>query len=825
MIYNDAWIQTNFIDPPPPIVFGTVTANSTSIFIPWTYPTQEPIGLISSWIPVINTITSTLSYTVAGPSTTTVIPFSNASNSYINYRNGSTFITGIVLSKQAGSSGIQSLIFPGDTIARNAYVYYNTGLSNIITSTSNVFTAWYQNTNPNSNPSSVDLVLFVSAGPPSEPRSLTVSPTSNTATISYIAPLSNDITDPTTLLTISSYTISFSSPGSTIRYGGPVADSVRTVTNAGLSYAASSMYPDSLYTVSVSATNSGNQTGASNTTTATTSNLVPSASLSSLTFPARYYSNGTIRNIGTGVTKTALVNSTTAWTSSSFVTPIHTVATRGSNGTSLMTVHTRLSNSSVVTGPNIPFNGFPATTPSAATLANMTLTPVSVYDPFTGTTQNTGFYLNSSNTFTFGTGIFTASQSDYVLTVTQSNATVASASFTFQYDTAITTSPTILTLAFVFNANYSSYVSGVRVISGTPVYTVTSSLSNMGNFYYSSPLLTYSSTPVAVSPSTETTLANITGITSGAFATTITCSNTAITSASLASTYSSNITMAATANNIFGTSASVSATPIRAIVDGPSVALVYTTLPQTLPSLTSGVNTIGFRVSSATAGAANVPPFNASGTPYANTAYNNTADITSTQEVQVTNGTFCTPSAQSFGYLNYTPFAYDANNSNSVNYSSISASGYRYATFAWRIAPASPSVYGTLSFSLTSTSTVTVTNSLAYAGSSPLYLFYRTEDTTSSAPTDASSLSSAWINGNSTTGTQLTNGNYFLPTTYTSTPNWGLNSVSVVASTTTFSVKIHPLNIASGKEIRLYCRIGIPMAESFRFATVRATLT
>ena len=829
-IYNDAWIESNFIGPPPPIVFGTVTASSTNIYVPWTYPSQTPIGLIRSWIPVIDSITSTASYTVAGPTVNTIIPFSNSSNSFINYRNGSTFITGVVFSKQAGSSGIQSITFPGESTPRNAYVYYNQALSNMIASSNNTFTAWYQNTNPNSNPSTVELVLFVTSGPPSAPRSLTISPiTSNTATVNYIAPLSNDITDPTTLLTISGYTLSYTSTGSTIRYGGPVAHLITTVSVSGLSYAASSLYPDAVYSFAVSATNSDSKTGASNTTTATTSNLTPSPRLSgSLSFPARYYSNGTIKNISTGLTKTALVNSTTAWTSSPFIAPIHTVANRGSSSSAITSLSVNsLNNVTTTNGPTISFNGFPATTPSSATASNMTLTPVSVYDPFTGVLQNTGFYLNSSNTLTLATGIFVASQYDYTITATESNTSASSATFTFQYDTAVTTNPVITSISFFINSNYSSWVSGVRVLAGTPVYTVTTVMSNMGNYYYSSPLLTYSAGPVTVSPSSETDLTSIvSGLTSGTFAASITCSNTAVTSASLASTYSASVTLSGVANNIFGPSSSVSASPFPALIDGPSVTLVYTTLPQTLPSLTSGVARAGFRVSSAVAGAADVPPFNAGGTPYANTAYDNTADITTLQELQVANGSFTTKSAQAYAYSNYTSSYYDATNLNSANYSSIASSGYRYVTFAWAITPASPAVYGTLSFTLNTTSTISITNTLAYAGSSPLQLFYRTEDVASSAPTNGGSLSSAWINGNSTTGIQLTNGNYFLPTTHTSTPNWGLTSVTVNGTTSTvFNVKIHPLNISSGTQIRLYCRVGLPMAENCKFATLTATLS
>ena len=826
VIYTDSWFQTNFIDAPPVIAFDNITSTTTNIFIPWTYPSQMPIGLLNAWIPVINSITSILSYDVSGPSLRTAILFSNTTTSYIDYHNGSSFITGIVLSKQSGSNGIQTLTFPGESLPRSAYVYYNTELAGIIPSSNNTLTTWYANGNPNSNPAIVELVLFVTCGPPSAPRSLSIgSITASTATVSYLAPLSNDITDPATLLTISDYTVSYSSSGSTIRYGGPIADSAHNVTRTGLSYGVTSLYPDSTYSFSVSATNSGNATGDPATTTATTSNLLPSALLSgSLSFPTRYYSHGTIKRIATGSTVTRLVNnSTSEWVSSAFIAPIHLVANRGSPLINIMNLNVSLSNNGITTGPNINFDGFPALLPSAQTLSDLTLTPVSVYDYYAGTTPSTGFYLNSSNTLTLGSTVFSPSQYDYIVSVTQCNS---SATFTFQYDSPMSSPPVITSISVKMNSNYSSWVCGVRVISGTPAYNVTTVMSNMGNYYYSSPLLSYTSGPVAISPSSESNLTNITtGLTSGTFANSIKCTNSNILSSSLSSIYTNSVTLSGIANNIYAASLSLAASPITTLIDGPSVALVYSTLPQTLPSLTAGVSRVGFRVYSGFAGVANVPPFNEAGTPYANTAYDNTANISSLEEVQIANGKFTTPSGQAFAYSNYTACVYDDTNTNVADYSTIPSLGYRYATFAWRITPASPTVYGTLSFTLSNTSAITLTNTLAYAGSTPILLYYRIEDITSSAPTNASKLSSAWINGNSTTGTQVTSGNYFLPDTYTSTPNWGLNSVTVNGATTTFNVKIQPLNITSGMEIRLYCRIGLPMAERFTFSTVSARLS
>ena len=496
-----------------------------------------------------------------------------------------------------------------------------------------------------------------------------------------------------------------------------------------------------------------------------------------------------------------------------------------------MTVTASYSNAGVTTtGPAIAFNGFPATVPSAATTSNLTLTPATVTDTFSASSVfQQGFYLQSANTLTLGTSVFVASQSNYVVTVAQSGTFTGSGAVTFQYDTPITTAPGITAISFNFNGSFYNTVSGVNVIYGTPAFVVTATTSNMGNYFYSSPLLSYTNAIVGSwSPASETDLTHVvSGLTGGTFSSSIGFSNT-VTLPSLLAVYLNAITLSATANNIYAISPSVAATSINAIVDGPSIQLVYTTLPQTLPSLTSGATVIGYRVTSDTAGAASVPPFNASGTPYANTAYDNTADITSLQELQVSNGTFTTPSGQTNAYLNYGAYYYAAASQNSVNYSGIGTSGYRYVTFAWKLQAASPLAYNTLSFIMNTTSVApTKTANVATVAGSPIYLFYRFEDAANSAPTDTSSVSSAWINGNSlTSGFLVGSGNYFNPTIYTGTPNYGLTNITVNGTTsTTFTETVPtPLTITS-QTINLYCRVGIPMNSAFSFKTMSAVMT
>jgi hypothetical protein len=261
------------------------------------------------------------------------------------------------------------------------------------------------------------------------------------------------------------------------------------------------------------------------------------------------------------------------------------------------------------------------------------------------------------------------------------------------------------------------------------------------------------------------------------------------------------------------------------MVDGPSYTLVYSTLPQTLPTV-SNVNSpvIGYRVTSGVAGAANVPPFvDSNSNSYATTPYNNSLNIASLEELQVSNGTFTTPSASLLSYKNYTGFYYNADNSNTANYSGISPTGYRYTTFAWKLASTGTGNYTSLMFTINTTKTIVITGGLAYVGSSPIRLYYRFENDASKIPTDLTNpLTSAWINGNSQTGTVANATTYVTPIVYTNTPTYGL--LGTTHASNEFPVFIPPIQVTT-QVVYLYCRIGIPMDENFSFSYVTAKMT
>jgi len=833
-IYSDSWFQTNLIGPPPFIQFQTVSSTTTEIFIPWIYPAQTPIGFISSWIPVVNTLTMQISIDTnaanPGQNPYMVSTITNAAANYVNNHDNTPYVTGMVLSKNPGTNGIELRTFP-DSSQRTAYIYHNPLLSNMIDSSGSIVVGWYANANTSVNKASTILTVYVSAGPPSVVQNLILSLATTTGSFSYTPPASIDTTDSATKLAITNYTVTYTSIPSSIRYGTALSDSTHTISNGtNLSYNASALFPDSQYTFTVKATNSANKTGPTGTITRTTGNLTPISALSGiLNFPPRYYSNGTIVSIASGAPVQHMVNSTAPWvTSTTFNTPIHNIALRGSaQTTSIMTLTSALvNNTTTTTGPTIQFSGFPqAGNPQIATQNNITITP-SIKDTYASPTNQSGFYLESDNTISINTPAFVPSAYDYVLTVSQANSFTGSASFTYQYDTPITTAPTINSIDIQFNGNYSKLVSGVNIVYGTPSFTVTTVINNAGHFYYSSPIVTYTnSINGAWTPSVESTIANVvSGLSAGAFASNITIKNTGVTSPALDTTYAIILTIAANANNVFSASALGTAAGIPALVDGRSITLVYTTLPQTIPSLSANsTNVIGYHVYSGVAGPANVPSFTNGGAIYAGTTFNHSVDISLTQDLQISNGTFTTPTGQLYAYMNYRSKYYTPTELNSVDYSAVPRGTYRYATFAWRITPAPTSVYGKLSFTIQATSGISIVNNLAYIGASPMQLFYRIEDEDSPSPTNLANLSSAWINANSTEGISSTSGNYYIPTDYTLPPYYGLNSISGTVSPI-FSVKIPPLVIQTGKKINIYCRIGVPMNSNFSFSYITATL-
>ena len=871
-IYNDAWIQTNLINPPSPLTFGTPVSKTSQIFIPWTYPTQINVGFQSSWLPVINVFNSILSTNIITINPSTII--STLSNGYVNYHNSSNYITGVVLAKIKGTSGIQSITFPQDGLTRSAFVYYEPSLSSI--STSGQFTAWYANYNVGSNVTSTIFSPFVSPGAPSVPQKLqSTSVTSNSLNFYFSTPQFVDVNDPTSIATITQYDLSFNSipiPG--LRYGTAQCNAqAPTVTSpfsfvaspdssAGqvIQYAAANLFPDSTYRFYVKAKNSGGLYGPQASTLGISTSYLTPASVTGPSFTSRYYS-GTVKRASDNATITTLVNTNTDWTSATFIVPVQTLAARGSQAIGTIAISTFFTTPSTIRGPTVFTNGFPASLPSSLTQSSMTVSTTNVYDNYAASiAAYQGFYLNTSNNVTIKTGIFQPNSTIYTFNTVSYQSTSAGVTSnqtqqTFYYDGSPGTATiTDLTFNYVTSpAPTNNYVSGVRVISGTPQFSTITGASNIGQWFYISPLVTLSNTigtTITSITNTDTTSV-ISGFSNGQFlpATRVVFSN-ALTANSLATTYASSIKMTAVCSNVNMTSAQVTATNISSIIDGPSVTLIGTTLPAVLQTLNSGTPATGCRIwsfSSFDTTNIYVPPyiFGCNGTNYSYTNYlYDTATLHSyslvdaaapfpvVKELQVANGYHVTKGTRADCYINYTNMKYNATSVNNVDYSVITTSGLRFATFGWKTA-SSGTNYSALSFTLTyssaASSPLSLSNNLViFTGTAEkLYVFYKVEDQASLLPTNGTSATSVWLDANGTLGTAASALTYYVDSTgnYTQIRGGVTSGATSNATSFTFPNVFIPSFATIGKDVRIFCRIGVPMNYNFAFTTISATLS
>ena len=490
---------------------------------------------------------------------------------------------------------------------------------------------------------------------------------------------------------------------------------------------------------------------------------------------------------------------------------------------------TLISSNTIVTGPSITFGGFTQSTlnqtpPPSSIVNNINLVPSSIKDSYDQTQGSSGFYQNSYNTLILKDNILAASPYDYVATVNQSGAFTTNASFTYQCDNLITAPPTITSLNFSLTGIIpSTQICGLTILYSTPTVSITTVASNMGNYYYRRPLINYSGSYGAWTPATETNTANIKGGKGiSSFTGPITVVNNAVTSPSLNSTYKSTLTLSATASNIFNTSPSVVAVPINYIIDGPSYTLVNTILAQTQTSNTLITNTPqpGCRSESEKITLPSLmPSFNLPA------LYNNSTDITSNQELQISNGYFVSKSASlaPLAYLNYNTFFYDSTRLQTIDYSKIATTVQRYATFVWSI----PKNTSNINLSFTINGTFNMKNYaslLCDSNNNPIEIYYRTVNSLSTTPISGGNKSSSWINANTTSGTTAGSGNW--QSNIESGSPVLLKGLLSLSDTNYVLSVYYPLSGAIvTPDMYLILRIGIPMNRDIGFKSVSATLS
>jgi hypothetical protein len=171
-----------------------------------------------------------------------------------------------------------------------------------------------------------------------------------------------------------------------------------------------------------------------------------------------------------------------------------------------------------------------------------------------------------------------------------------------------------------------------------------------------------------------------------------------------------------------------------------------------------------------------------------------------------------------------------------VDYSGITTSGIRFASFAWNTA-SSGTNYSKITFVINYTTSKSATpiilnNQVVFSGYSnaatdKIFFFYRVEDQASKLPTDATSASTVWLDANGTTASPASAFNYYIDTTGNQTQIYGgiSSGATLATGTITFPNVFIPAFSTAGKTIRIFCRIGIPMNWNFAFTTITLQLS
>ena len=861
---NDIWTLTNLIRAPPAVTFVSgIDPLSTTITFAWTYPTQINTGISQYPLPLINKLSIQLSYyngsTITGP---TNILDNVTGTYYINtsiVSSTSTAITAVVITNSSNlTTGYGTVSVSGST--RYGYTYYDSGLVNLASSTSNSLTVWYSNYNTTPQKNSITFTNFLTSGTPGQVQNLSFTVNSNssnpiTITFQYYPPQYSDSNTGTLTLTssnapIKDYKITYSTAGSTYRYNGQISTSGSTTVTANSTNPGSAdttnfynLFPESTYTFNIVASNKTTNTSYGTsfaTANVTTTNLNPRTFETSITFPTTNYTKATATLVYTGLSPTNVYfigGTIVDWTSDYFNSPINSYNTRGNLG-----IGTNASLSvSATLGTNagsVTYQGFPVSKPSDFTSGGLTITTSTPKDTYsTYSTGHQGFYLDTSNNITIKAAALIPSSSQYTLTVTQTQAGGSTSPFNFNYylDTTASLSVTSFTTG-LHTSTQSIQICGIWITYGTVKLTATTTVNNLGNYFFnSSKILQYSGTYVSIS--NETGIGNVTTTkaTTLVSPTTVTNSGTAISYTN--TSYATQIgSITVTAYNPVNTIASNTSAAISAILDQPSYNLYSTFKTSASAAIISTSVTTGYRVySGITQAGTSVPNYlNGGTTAYSTIAFdntwslinnNNTGGYDGTQELLIANGAFRTSDTNyAINYANYKYVTGGSVNSGSgqFNYSTISSSGYRYVTFAWKVDTALSGSNGYLNISL-SGNNLNVVNTLLYAnsgGTNKILIYYRVEDTDALITFTSNNSSTYWVNANENATDPLTNNgsvsasNYFtVPANkypYYSSPTITQPATTIIKTALPFPLSTSTTGLTSGK-IYIYVRIGLPM--------------
>jgi hypothetical protein len=845
---NDTWLLNNLIGQPSGLIFGTPESKSTEIYIPWNYPNQ--VKWFTQWIPDIQKFTQ---YIIPSGDTNSTYYVANASTNseWIRDNSSSSDNYATILAIQKNNtensntfSEISYLDSDGNTITGYGYKFYNSELANLLGNITNENTikAYYENFNGIGSITESSLIFngFKTSGSPGP-----VTVIQLTDSYSFGLDLSWNIpTADTTNIgegSVSSYDISYNTIGSTIRYYDSLSQSGNTDPDpTNNNYILSNLYPDASYSIQIAAINNSDIIGSySSPVIFFTSYLEPTSPLSSVTFTGSTYDNSIIYTVpsSSGTTGTLINNTLTPIFKNSNITanisniPIHIVGNRGrlqGSGT-IMTFSVNLNSG---TDCSVNFTGFPILGQTGKSLNYVTFSSSTVSDKYSNDYEK-GYYLQASLDVTVSYTGFIAGQTPNTVTCKQTfyDNSTSIATYNFYYEKyGFTDYPSGTVNSINISNNSLEQISGIYVLHSTPSISVDISANNMGYYFYRYQPITYTYTIDSYTNSvTDNNLINaynssgnqtFNGLITDGFLR----FNKVITLNSLSSLYSQTISVKAVLKNING-STTLSNKSTNIIIDGLSYDLVYNTLPQIIPYVTS-TETAGFRIWSAPSILdKNYPDLSYNGIDYYSIPYNHSWNLTNndnnydaTNELLIYKGSFLTSGNTINPFIDYDTYYLNSG----INYSTLALeTKYRFATFCWQLSENNGLPYIQLYFTINSESSLFKNNASEITfDNNSLAIFYAIRDTTTDTY-DEFNINTQWINANSDL-------NSVNSATYFNLNRDGLLSIESpdFDGTTSNVAKISVFipAVSASSSTYLYLRIGCPMNNNFTFTTVKASI-
>ena len=804
----------------------------------------------------------------------TIASNSTISN-YIRYSSlteSTTFINGIALTKiqSLATPAIQTFTIPNGTA--RCLMVWDTNFQYLQTNASNLLTCSYRNDLTSSIGQSRSFNSFQLPGPPGPPGTPTYKSGTEAAstagiafTVTFTVPAFADSVTQNPQTLISTYQITYSTTGdSTKRYGGsnPSAYTNTFATaNSTNEIPLSLLFPYSTYSMTVKANNTSLATygEASSAGTYTTTTTLPvTASSGTLTFSATPFVSARLVSSGSSVNNVAFANPGDLTATSAFINSIHTASNIGSMASAASNLMSVTANLNGNNAASITYGGFSAALSQTASISQTTSTMVSISSTTSDAFASAGlqgYYLNASNTITIKSAAFaTGSNSQHTVNVTFARGGTTFLTpipFQFYYD-PYSVSPSInsgdsnITLQTTATPATppTRQICGIYVVTGSFILKARTSASGLGtHFFNNTRMIAYTNN---TSPASETTTANIiSGKIGNSFSTTVVFETniTQPAAASFAQSTTLNVNAYAPHNNT--PSATVSLT-LPMLFDPSSVTLVTSTAYPSPANLSSNkisptVSQFGCRINSGT-----VPtsaPFASSlSSLNATTAFDNTLSLVDTNELQICNGLYQTKFNSSNGYLNYSSLKYSSSAVAVPNfdYSTISATGYRFATFSFRLA-ASSVLYNYIQFTINGlqnpSSAIrfpngdrtkpTVGADASSVGGTRIYFYYRVEDAAAPALLNSSNRNSIWLDATETfSELAMTSSNFYDTTNvFRGAGNASVaNAINTSLSTYTINCTFPSMTVAASDSVNVYFRICAPMNETFAFSSVSSKI-